>query len=85
MTEDHLEIIITLANIEQTNNLCGMIPPDFYDREIGVYPSTQKGMLSEAHRCLLERSATIGNIFVLSKVLYFMYGCDEEIEKVVLG
>ena len=25
------------------------------------------------------------NIFVISKALYFMYGCDEEIEKVVLG
>jgi hypothetical protein len=27
----------------------------------------------------------MSNIFVLSKTLFFMYGCDEEIEKVVLG
>jgi hypothetical protein len=27
----------------------------------------------------------VENIFVLSKVLYFLYGCSLEVEKVVLG
>lgn len=42
-------------------------------------------MLSETHRRILKESGCVENIFVLSKALYFMYGCSDEVEKIVLG
>lgn len=80
-----MDILVSLAAIEQDNNFFGIVPDNFFEREIGVHPHYPKGILSEIHRRILEQSGALHNIFILSKALYFMYGCDEEVEKVVLG
>lgn len=61
-----------------------MIPDSFFEREIGVYP--EKGrVLSATHLRIVREFGSIRNIFVLSKALYFIYGCNDEIEKMVLS
>lgn len=76
MTEEHLQIISSLAAVEQDNNLFGIIPENYFDRPVGVYHSHPRGMLSEKHRKIIETNGSMTNIFVISKSLFFMYGCD---------
>lgn len=80
-----MQVVASLAAVERDNDFFGIIPDNFFEREIGVHPHHPKGVLSETHRRILQQSGALSNIFVLSKALYFMYGCDEEVEKVVLG
>lgn len=44
----------SLAAVEQAKNLFGIIPDNFFEREISVYPHHPKGVLSETHRRILE-------------------------------
>ena len=85
VTDQHLQIMRSLAAVEVDKNLFGLVPEDYFDRKIGVHPRATRGILSGKHRSILQNNADITNIFVVSKALYFIYGCDEQIEKVVLG
>jgi DNA-binding cell septation regulator SpoVG len=48
ITIDHLQIIKSLAAVEGRNDLYGVIPENFFEEEIGVYPEKTK-TLSSSH------------------------------------
>lgn len=84
MTDEHKQILASLAAVEGKNDLYGIIPDDFFEREINVYPDKSR-TLSDTHLRILKEFGSLTNIFVISKALYFMYGCSEDVERMALS
>jgi hypothetical protein len=78
VTDQHLQILSSLGAVEGKNDLYGIIPDNFFEQEISVDPD-QSRTLSDTHLRILKEFGSLSNIFVISKALYFMYGCSEDV------
>ena len=54
---------------------------DYFEHELSYNP---KWPISENHQKIVESCGKKGNIFVISKVMYFFYGMNPKVEKKIL-
>ena len=81
VTDRHLKVIESLAAIEEGQEFSGLIPTKYFAHRITFDP---KWPISEKHKAIIKRSGSSTNIFIISKVLFFLYGMNSNMEKRVL-